>query len=249
LGPTSRFVEMLESHHSLVIKALQRLYKLCASKEGFPGEPLVETSDGYPLTHAILDRLGLIKQAEDSSQGAPSEETEDLHYLRMLQSSTDCSATTDPSPEPVTPSDPVPRLTSPIQLSPVEHDPIKWEFQSIQPQSVQPEPPAYHGYPQTEYRGVTLPPPILDIPALATESKCATVGPVAGLAHAYLYCCNPHSTDNLLHPAVTTGPAVLPLVSAAGMPLDLVENYGLHIPDRQPIYQPSLQSTWAYPCE
>ena len=249
MGPTSRFVEMLESHHSLVIKALQRLYKLCASKEGFPGEPLVETSDGYPLTHAILDRLGLIKQAEGSSQGARSEETEDLHYLRMLSSSTDCSATTDPSPEPVMPSDPVPRPTSPIQLSPVEHDAIKWEFQSIQPQSVRPEPPAYHGYPQTEYRAATLPPSILDIPALATESKCATVGPVAGLAHPYLYCCSPQSTDNRLHPAVTTGPAILPSVSAAGMPLDLVENYGLHIPDHQPIYQPPLQSAWAYPCE
>ncbi|KAL3436659.1 hypothetical protein BDV09DRAFT_184112 [Aspergillus tetrazonus] len=243
------FVEMLESHHSLVIKALQRLYKLCASKEGFPGEPLVETSDGYPLTHTILDRLGLIKQAEDSSQGARSEETEDLHYLRMLSSSTDCSATTDPSPEPVTPSDPVPRPTSPIQLSPVEHDPIKWEFQSIQPQSVRPEPPAYHGYPQTDHRAATLPPSILDIPALATETKCATVGPVAGLAHPYLYCCSPQSTDNRLHLAVTTDPAILPSVSAAGMPLDLVENYGLHIPDHQPIYQPPLQSAWAYPCE
>ena len=239
---------MLESHHSLVIKALQRLYKLCASKEGFPGEPLVETSDGYPLTHAILDRLGLIKQAEDSSQEARSEETEDLHYLRMLSGSTDCSATTDPSPEPVTPSDPVPRPTSPIQLSPVEHDPIKWEFQSIQPQTVRPEPPAYHGYPQTEYRAATLPPSILDIPALATESKCATVGPVAGLAQPYLYCCSPQSTDNRL-PAVTTGPAVLSSVSAAGIPLDLVEDYGLHIPEHQPIYQLPSQSAWAYPCE
>ncbi|KAL4997840.1 hypothetical protein BDV10DRAFT_81550 [Aspergillus recurvatus] len=245
------FVEMLESHHSLVIKALQRLYKLCANKEGFPGEPLVETSDGYPLTHAILDRLGLIKQAEDSSQAAPGEETEDLHYLRMLSSSTDCSATTDPSPEPVTPADPVPSLTSPIQLSPVEHGPIKWEFQSLQPQSIQPEPRAYHGYPQAEYRGTTLPPPVLEIPALATEPKCATTAhaPVAGLAHPYLYYCSPESTDNRLHSAVTTGPAVLPSVTAAGLPLDLVENYNLHIPNHQSIYQPPLQATWAYPCE
>ncbi|KAL4986787.1 hypothetical protein BDW68DRAFT_197843 [Aspergillus falconensis] len=245
------FVEMLESHHSLVIKALQKLYKLCANKEGFPGEPLAETSDGYPLTHAILDRLGLIKQAEHSSQAAPGEETEDLHYLRMLSSSTDCSATTDPSPEPVTPADPVPSLTSPIQLSPVEHGPIKWEFQSLQPQSIQPEPRAYHGYPQAEYRGTTLPPPVLGIPALATEPKCAATAPapVAGLAHPYLYYCNPESTDNRLHPAVSTGTAVLPSVTAAGLPLELVENYNLHIPNHQPIYQPPLQSAWTYPCE
>jgi hypothetical protein len=42
------------------------------SKEGFPGDPLVEAPDGHPLTHAILDRLGLIKQAEENSPGKPS---------------------------------------------------------------------------------------------------------------------------------------------------------------------------------
>ncbi|KAL4975661.1 hypothetical protein BDW66DRAFT_65683 [Aspergillus desertorum] len=245
------FVEMLESHHSLVIKALQKLYKLCTNKEGFPGEPLVETSDGYPLTHAILDRLGLIKQAEDSSQVAPGEETEDLHYLRILSSSTERSVTTDPSPDPVTPPDPVPSLTCPVQLSPVEQSSIKWELQSIQPESIQTEPPAYHRYPQAEYRGTTLPPSILEIPAVAAEPKCATATPVpvAGLGHPYLYCCNPQSIDSRLHQTVTTGPAAIPSATAAGLPLDLVENYDLHIPNHQPIYQPSLQSAWAYSCE
>lgn len=60
------FVEMLESHHALVVKALQQLYTHCINNKCFPGEP-IELVDGYPLTHAILDRLGLIKQAEEQN--------------------------------------------------------------------------------------------------------------------------------------------------------------------------------------
>ncbi|KAL4917820.1 hypothetical protein BDW62DRAFT_75270 [Aspergillus aurantiobrunneus] len=244
------FVEMLESHHSLVVKALQRLYKLCANKEGFPGEPLAETSDGYPLTHAILDRLGLIKQAEDTSQAA-GEETEDLQYLRVLSSSTDCSATADPSPEPATPPDPAPTLSSPVKLSPGGPEPIKWEFQSVQPEP-------YHGYPQTEFRGITLPRPTLETPALGSGAKCATTAPsLAGsLANSYLYypegsgnSCNSEPTDNRLQPIVTTRPSVLPAVTSAGLPVDLAESYSLPIPDHQPVYPSSLTSAWTYPCE
>ncbi|KAL4909791.1 hypothetical protein BDW74DRAFT_44082 [Aspergillus multicolor] len=248
------FVEMLESNHALVVKALQRLYKLCASKEGFPGEPLVETPDGYPLTHAILDRLGLIKQAEESSHEVTSDETEDLHYLHVLSSSTDCSATTDPSPEPVTPPDPIPTsLTSPVHLSPIDQAPTKWEFQSLQP--IQPEP--YHGYPQTEFRGA-MPSTVMEIPALISEPKCATTvpSPVPPLAHPYLYCCTPEPTGNRLQPIVNTGssalPSVLPAVTGvttAGLSVGLVDNYNLHIPDHQPMYQPPLQPAWAYSCE
>ncbi|KAJ6098448.1 hypothetical protein N7499_002822 [Penicillium canescens] len=96
------FVEMLESHHSLVVKALQKLYKFCINNEGFPGEPLAEAPDGHPLTHAILDRLGLIKQAEENAD-EPDEDSEDLRYLRILSTSTECSVTAEPSPEPTTP--------------------------------------------------------------------------------------------------------------------------------------------------
>ncbi|CAG8924077.1 unnamed protein product [Penicillium salamii] len=101
------FVEMLESHHSLVVKALQKLYKFCINNEGFPGDPLAEAPDGHPLTHAILDRLGLIKQAEENAD-EPDEDTEDLRYLRLLSTSTECSVTAEPSPEPSTPPEPFP---------------------------------------------------------------------------------------------------------------------------------------------
>ncbi|KAJ5131304.1 uncharacterized protein N7515_007343 [Penicillium bovifimosum] len=104
------FVEMLESHHSLVVKALQKLYKFCINNEGFPGDPLAEAPDGHPLTHAILDRLGLIKQAEENAD-EPEEDSEDLRYLRLLSTSTECSVTAEPSPEPTTPPEPSPTLS------------------------------------------------------------------------------------------------------------------------------------------
>lgn len=104
---------MLESHHSLVVKALQKLYKFCINNEGFPGDPLAEAPDGHPLTHAILDRLGLIKQAEENAD-EPDEDSEDLRYLRLLSTSTECSVTAEPSPEPTTPPEPSPTLSRPF---------------------------------------------------------------------------------------------------------------------------------------
>ncbi|KAL3469666.1 hypothetical protein BJX99DRAFT_68098 [Aspergillus californicus] len=240
------FVEMLESHHSLVVKALQRLYKLCASKEGFPGEPLAEASDGFPLTHAILDRLGLIKQAEDNPENA-DEDSEDIQYLRVLSSSTECSATADPSPEPATPPNPSPNITSSIQLSPGGPEHLKWELQPIQPGP-------YQSYTQTEFRGVTLPRPILEPVTLSNELKCAPTVPTpgTGLGNPYIYyahgSCDPGSTDSRLHPIVTTTPGSLPAVSTAGLPVDMTGGYHVHLPDHQPSYQ-SLTPAWTYPCE
>ncbi|KAL4871272.1 hypothetical protein BDV12DRAFT_33294 [Aspergillus spectabilis] len=240
------FVEMLEAHHSLVVKALQRLYKLCANNEGFPGEPLVEASDGYPLTHAILDRLGLIQQAEASSK-AVEEDSEDLQYLRVLSSSTDCTATADPSPEPATPPEPSLNTASPVQVSQRSHAPLKWEIQSVQPEP-------FHGYSQAEFRGMTLPRPILDPAAFSNETKCAATdpSPVAGLAHTYLYyadsSCNPEATENRLQPIVTTAPTALPAVTAAGLPAHMVEGYSIHLPDHQPVYS-ALNTAWTYHCE
>ena len=106
---------MLESHHSLVVKALQKLYKFCINNEGFPGDPLAEAPDGHPLTHAILDRLGLIKQAEENAD-EPDEDSEDLRYLRLLSTSTECSVTAEPSPEPTTPPEPSPTISRPHQI-------------------------------------------------------------------------------------------------------------------------------------
>lgn len=114
---------MLESHHSLVVKALQKLYKFCINNESFPGDPLAEAQDGHPLTHAILDRLGLIKQAEENAD-EPDEDSEDLRYLRLLSTSTECSVTAEPSPEPTTPPEPCRPIPSSRSTAP----PWQWEM-------------------------------------------------------------------------------------------------------------------------
>lgn len=144
---------MLESHHSLVVKALQKLYKFCVNNEGFPGEPLAEAPDGHPLTHAILDRLGLIKQAEENADEA-DEDSEDLRYLRMLSTSTECSATAEPSPEPSTPPEPSPTTISrssicnsmPTLVMSRNNSGWQWDMQSIQ----QPR----YSYPETSYQDI-----------------------------------------------------------------------------------------------
>lgn len=142
---------MLESHHSLVVKALQKLYKFCINNEGFPGEPLAEAPDGHPLTHAILDRLGLIKQAEENAD-EPDEDSEDLRYLRLLSTSTECSATAEPSPEPATPPEPSPTTTSrpsvcnsmSIPLTSRSNSGWQWDMQSMQQ--------ANYSYPDTGFQ-------------------------------------------------------------------------------------------------
>ena len=120
----TRFVEMLESHHSLVVKALQKLYKYCVNNEGFPGEPLAETADGHPLTHAILDRLGLIRQAEENAD-EPEEDADNPQYAALLSvsDSRDGSATTELSPESRSPSAPPQRTGNVASSSPAPaHD-------------------------------------------------------------------------------------------------------------------------------
>lgn len=142
---------MLESHHSLVVKALQKLYKFCVNNEGFPGEPLAEAPDGHPLTHAILDRLGLIKQAEENAD-EPDEDSEDLRYLRMLSTSTECSATAEPSPEPSTPPEPSPTIiprssvcsSMPTSVMSGNNSSWQWDMQSIQQPS--------YSFPETPYQ-------------------------------------------------------------------------------------------------
>lgn len=242
---------MLESHHSLVVKALQKLYKHCVNKEGFPGEPLVEAADGHPLTHAILDRLGLIKQAEENPDD-PDEDTEDLRYLRLLSTSTDSSATTtDPSPEPVTPSEPIQSNCNTVSSSPgfIHHDnnndndngnsdnndntwKWEWEFQSAQREQ------QYHDYQDSSsYHGMMMSrPSFMETTGLPPEVPCPAqlVPLVLSQNQAYPYyldsSCDGSSTKNRLHPGMTPGPSTHQV--AAGLPVENMHIVGgeYHIP-------------------
>ncbi|KAH2067024.1 hypothetical protein KXW21_005134 [Aspergillus fumigatus] len=233
------FVEMLESHHSLVVKALQKLYKLSLNKEGFPGEPLPEASDGYPLTHAILDRLGLIKQAEENPEDS-NEDSEDLQYLRLLSTSAECSATTDPSPEPATPPEPSSSNCSPVDLSPVGTG-WKWNFPSIQ--TVRSE--HYHSYLNQDFAG--LPPSRTD--DLAGDTAClSTAATVLGHNHPYLYyldTCNADAKESL-GSCVTAGPGFQQPATATEMSVNMLGGFNVHLQEQQPIHPP-LVPDWSYP--
>lgn len=120
------FVEMLEFHHSLVVKGLQKLYTHCIKKEDFPGEPLAEATDGNPLTHAILDRLGLIKQAEENTDDL-GEKSNDWGCFQ-LPSLAETSSPSDQSPDPVTPPDPCPNGLRPSANPAPKHDSSIWDY-------------------------------------------------------------------------------------------------------------------------
>ncbi|KAH8698835.1 hypothetical protein BGW36DRAFT_151072 [Talaromyces proteolyticus] len=109
------FVEMLISQHAVHLQALQDLYRRCVSREGLPGSPLEESTQGRPGTHAILDRLGLIKHAEEMIEDPRTVLADIVEYVKALETTSDGigsaeyrepSETTpsdDPSPEPSTP--------------------------------------------------------------------------------------------------------------------------------------------------
>lgn len=141
------YVELLESSLSMSVKGLQSLHRICVDNNCFPGEPLQTTADGHPLTHDILDRMGLIKQAEESPED-PSEEFEDLQYLRYLSSNSTDSATTDPSPEPATPPQPTSSICSPVESL---HKPFKWEVDMLP--TTQAEPQQQQNYQYSGYSG------------------------------------------------------------------------------------------------
>ncbi|KAL2364413.1 hypothetical protein RJZ56_002671 [Blastomyces dermatitidis] len=101
------FVEMLESHHELVVKALQQLYTHCINNECFPGDP-IDLVDGNPCTHAILDRLGLIKQAEEAPEKIADETSSPTLCWKGLPQLAGSVVTDELSPEP----------TSSVEFSP-----------------------------------------------------------------------------------------------------------------------------------
>ncbi|KAE8150891.1 hypothetical protein BDV25DRAFT_153638 [Aspergillus avenaceus] len=240
------FVEMLESHHALVVKALQKLYKLCLNKDGFPGDPLKESPDGYPLTHAILDRLGLIKQAEENPED-PDEDSEDLQYLRFVATATDSSATTDPSPEPATPPEPSPSNCSPINHSPKATGPYKWEYQPMHP--VHPDP--YASYQHAGFYNLTLPRSAVEPPIHSIDNKCSVT--TSNQESPYYYYPNvtsaPDSTKGSVHPAVTAGSGPHHHnTSTAGIPVEMMSHYSLNLQEQHPLY-PGLTPNWnSYSC-
>ncbi|EDN05818.1 predicted protein [Histoplasma mississippiense (nom. inval.)] len=109
---------MLESHHELVVKALQQLYTHCVNNECFPGDP-IDLVDGNPCTHAILDRLGLIKQAEEAREKVEEESSSQALCWKSLPKSSGSAVTDALSPEPVSSLELSPSSKS-VSISPPE---------------------------------------------------------------------------------------------------------------------------------
>ena len=56
-----RYVEMLEQQQLQLVNGLQELYERLVNQQGWKGAPLDNSSNGHPLTHDILERLGALK--------------------------------------------------------------------------------------------------------------------------------------------------------------------------------------------
>ncbi|RMJ20781.1 C6 transcription factor, partial [Aspergillus sp. HF37] len=73
------YVEMLEQQQAWLVHALQELYRRSRDGHGWPGKPLKCESNGHPLTHDLLSRLGAL----DQSRGDCFEENPDAMQQRL----------------------------------------------------------------------------------------------------------------------------------------------------------------------
>lgn len=74
---------MLEQQQDKLVNALQLLYERNLNRKAWPGPPLQKTAKGIPLTHDILDRLGLLK-LDDQGNFETFEEDTDVLRQKMI---------------------------------------------------------------------------------------------------------------------------------------------------------------------
>ena len=69
------YVQMLERQHAQLIAGLQELYRRTQSGEGWTGATPEPVNYGQPLTHKILEALGVLNQDEWDDNGGPDGST------------------------------------------------------------------------------------------------------------------------------------------------------------------------------
>jgi hypothetical protein len=70
-----RYVEMLEQQQAQLVAGVRSMYKKLLNGETWPGSPLLESSEGFPLTHDVLERLEVLHMTGENPVG--SEDFED----------------------------------------------------------------------------------------------------------------------------------------------------------------------------
>ena len=63
----SSYVELLERQQAQLVAGLRELYNRLQDDKGWPGSPLPKVQDGHPLTHDILEKLGLLHSSSDNA--------------------------------------------------------------------------------------------------------------------------------------------------------------------------------------
>ena len=76
---------MLEQQQDKLVNALQELYDRNLKRTYWPGPPLQKTAKGIPLTHDILDRLGLLKLDDQGNYETFEEDTDVLRQKMIIK--------------------------------------------------------------------------------------------------------------------------------------------------------------------
>lgn len=76
---------MLEQQQDKLVNALQELYDRNLNRRAWPGPPLQITAKGIPLTHDILDRLGLLKLDDQGNYETFEEDTDVLRQKMTIK--------------------------------------------------------------------------------------------------------------------------------------------------------------------
>ena len=111
---------MLEQQQTQLVTGLQELYKRTSLSDTWKGTVLSDFGGGRPLTHDILQSLGVIKSHNHIDSGSFEDDLD-----TMQQKLASCGASYEQQDSPETESDESPIQTSPIQMAFFDSEPLK----------------------------------------------------------------------------------------------------------------------------
>ena len=108
-----RYVQMLERQHSQLIAGVHEMYKLLRKGEDWPTSMLglLSRNDGQPLTHQILEALGVLHTLPQEDADDPDEQWQTFEHHPLDDGIVNTSTTTSP----ITHSLPPPQVQTPKQ--------------------------------------------------------------------------------------------------------------------------------------